>query len=64
MLLDLTVAFDTVDHEILNFSFGTVGGINGIALEWFRFYLEGWTFCVSCGDCVLLSLVGYHRAQF
>lgn len=42
VLLDLTAAFDTVDHEIL-------------ALEWFRSYLADQTFCVSLGDSLSSS---------
>ena len=64
VLLDLTAAFDTVDHEILIARLEQWVGIIGTALEWFRSYLSHRTFCVSLGDCppLLPSHMGYHRA--
>ena len=38
VLLDLTAAFDTVDHEILITHLKQWVGIRGLALEWFRLY--------------------------
>lgn len=55
VLLDLTASFHTVDHEILISRLERWVGIKGIALKWFRSYLEGRTFCVSCGDSVSSS---------
>uniref|UniRef100_A0A8P4K1H9 Reverse transcriptase domain-containing protein n=1 Tax=Dicentrarchus labrax TaxID=13489 RepID=A0A8P4K1H9_DICLA len=55
VLLDLTAAFDTVDHEILISRLKQWVGIRGIALEWFRSYLADRTFCVSLGDSVSSS---------
>ncbi len=55
VLLDLTAAFDTVDHEILISRLEQWVGIKGIALQWFRSYLKDRTFCVSCGDAVSSS---------
>lgn len=50
MLLDLSAAFDTVDHQklikILQFEIG----ITGTALKWFRSYLCGRTLKVKIGD--------------
>ena len=50
LLLDLSAAFDTVDHHILLTRLHSKYSISGIAFEWFRFYLtnrsqliEGWT---------------------
>uniref|UniRef100_A0A3B4X257 Reverse transcriptase domain-containing protein n=1 Tax=Seriola lalandi dorsalis TaxID=1841481 RepID=A0A3B4X257_SERLL len=55
VLLDLTAAFDTVDHDILISRLEQWAGISGIALEWFRSYLTDQTFCVGLGDSVSSS---------
>ena len=39
--LDLSAAFDTVDHDLLLFILRTEIGIEGIALDWFRSFLIG-----------------------
>lgn len=52
VLLDLTAAFDIVDHEILISHLDQWVGIRGVALEWFGSYLADRTFCVSLGDSV------------
>uniref|UniRef100_A0A671UFZ1 Reverse transcriptase domain-containing protein n=1 Tax=Sparus aurata TaxID=8175 RepID=A0A671UFZ1_SPAAU len=55
VLLDLTAAFDTVDHDILITRLKQWVGIRGVALEWLRSYLTDRTFCVSIGDSVSSS---------
>ncbi|XP_054605029.1 uncharacterized protein [Nothobranchius furzeri] len=50
LLLDLTAAFDTVDHVILLDRLERWVGIKGSALDWFRSYLQNRTFCVKLGD--------------
>ena len=48
VLLDLSAAFDTIDHEILLSRLQTDMGITGSALSWFRSYLTGRSQVVSC----------------
>ena len=46
LLLDLSAAFDTIDHQILLSRLGTVFGIRSTALRWFRSYLLDRNQCV------------------
>jgi hypothetical protein len=57
-LLDLSAAFDTVDHKILIKRLENTHGICGMALEWLKSYLTGRTQCVVIGDksSLLMSL--------
>ena len=41
ILLDMTAAFDTVDHQILLSRLNNRFGVTGVALNWFSFYLSG-----------------------
>ena len=48
-LLDLSAAFDTVDHAIMLSRLEKMCGISGRALRWLRAYLGGRTQCVKYG---------------
>lgn len=51
LLLDLTAAFDTVDHTILLEGLHTTVGLSDSALKWFQLSLTSRTQCVSLGSC-------------
>ena len=50
VLLDLTAAFNTVDHSIFPQRLEHRYSINGTALEWFMSYLQNRMQCVTIGD--------------
>ena len=50
VLLDLSAAFDTIDHSILLTRMETMLGVKGLALDWFRSYLLERTQCIKIKD--------------
>uniref|UniRef100_A0A3P9HAM5 Reverse transcriptase domain-containing protein n=1 Tax=Oryzias latipes TaxID=8090 RepID=A0A3P9HAM5_ORYLA len=52
ILLDLSAAFDTVDHGILLHRLQDWVGISGSALSWLKSYLEDRKYFVEIGSCV------------
>ena len=50
VLLDLSAAFDTIDHRVLLSKLWSDFGISGNALQWMTSYLEQRSFCVKIGD--------------
>uniref|UniRef100_A0A3Q3LSB9 Reverse transcriptase domain-containing protein n=1 Tax=Mastacembelus armatus TaxID=205130 RepID=A0A3Q3LSB9_9TELE len=57
VLLDLSAAFDTVDHVILLQRLENWIGISGTALKWFKSYLEDRKYFVEVGNCVSDQMV-------
>ena len=63
-LLDLSAAFDCVDHDILLRRMHVSYGISGVALNWFRSYLVGRKQHVRYGGrCSKTSFVEYGVPQ-
>ena len=47
MLLDLSAAFDTIDHDVLLRRMSARFGITGTSLKWFESYLSNRSQCVQ-----------------
>ncbi len=63
VLLDLSAAFDTIDHGILIDRLQNYTGIQGQALRWFRSYLsDRYHFVYLNGESSQLSPVKYHKS--
>ncbi len=64
VLLDLSAAFDTIDHDILIYRLQNYTGIQGQALRWFRSYLsDRYHFVYLNGEASQLSPVKYEVPQ-
>ena len=63
LLLDLSAAFDTIDHQILLSRLETVFGIRSTALQWFQSYLLGRNQCVVVNNSASSSPVMFGVPQ-
>ncbi len=64
VLLDLSAAFDTIDHDILIDRLQNYTGIQGQALRWFRSYLsDRYHFVYLNGEASQISPVTYRVPQ-
>ena len=50
--LDLSAAFDMVNHDLLLVTLKSCFGIDGISLEWIRSYLKNGSFQVQVGSAL------------
>ena len=64
LMLDLSAAFDTIDHDILLPRLCNVYGITGDALDWFRSYLIGRIQRVVIENAVSGAWLESHRVLF
>ena len=51
-MLDLSAAFDTIDHTILLRRLDNRFGVSGKALNWFKSYLTGRSQRIKLGNCL------------
>ncbi len=56
VLLDLSAAFDLVDHSILLSCLESCVGLRGMVLQWFRSYLSNRCFTVQIGHCISTAI--------
>ncbi len=63
VLLDLSAAFDIIDHDILIDRLQNYTGVQGQALRWFRSYLSDRYFVYLNGESSQLSTVKYGVPQ-
>ena len=51
-MLDLSAAFDTINHTILLKRLGNWFGVSGKALDWFNLYFTGRSERIKLGNCL------------
>jgi len=55
LILDISAAFDTIDHDILITRLSSWFGIHGCILNWFKSYLSSRYFRVKCSNRISSS---------
>lgn len=56
VLLDLTTALDTVDHNILKNCLQNVIALSGLVLHWFSSYFTDKSYCVAANHFIFISV--------
>ncbi|XP_046575832.1 uncharacterized protein LOC124283847 [Haliotis rubra] len=67
ILLDLSAAFDTIDHSVLLATLEGRFNVKGVVLKWFKSYISDRKQSVVIQGQMSLSsdlVLGYHKAQF
>ena len=65
VMLDLSAAFDTIDHDILFSRMENPLGITGQALAWFKSYLSGRTLRIKIDKVdFIYQIILYKPLQF
>jgi len=65
VLLDLSAAFDTIDHNILLNRLENYVDISGTALAWFKSYLSDRYQVVAVNEEISIKFrMEYHKAQY
>ena len=61
VLLDLSAAFDTIDHQILLDRLNIIFVLSGCVLDWFKSYLTNRTQCISVNNSLFDSATISYR---
>jgi len=62
-MLDLSAAFDAVDHDILIDRLQQSFGVKGQALSWIKSFLQNWTQSVSIDGAQSITIMSVCLAQ-